>query len=685
MEVFEFYFNPRSKNDLIFDSFCYEPENIYEKRLGSLYMAGVLTNVLPQNVHFLDKLSQTIKDRYYKTISATSEKSLKETLRKANEYLEKIAKGGDVSWLGNLSFAVIASTPHQKSGGGELNFTKVGDFKIFLLRRGQIIDIDQKLKFEGIEPYPLKIFGSVVSGKLAENDIILVLSKEIVPVFQEGLLAEIASISPFDKKRLGEEDKSSSSPFAMARLKEIFNRKKEELSKISGICLLIVLSKELTKEKEVFLPKKTLKIFSFKEIFSPLTKAFKPPKVSIKLKAPRINKFKIAQLALPSLKFNLPRPRLKIWPLFSNKKMVLILTLIFFLALGSFIFERQEKKQLKEYQAQLSQIQDKVNRAETYLIIAKSNPQAEKKANSLFRESWEEISPFVNISSSFPSDFAGQVLALKNNISENLSQINKLKIIEEPELLFEFQPKEFVPQKMVSFKESLYFFSPFSENIFEVNENPPAGGGEGKILAVGKIFNLATPLTDSLLFFSKPNQLTSFKDGSFQGLASLQPPSPDFNFNNLSSYQSNLYFLDSENGEIIKYSRIENGRWDLPQSWLKDKKAKDFKSLAVDGSVWILTKDNSIEKYYTGSLQETLRLEIFPYPKTITKIFTSSQLPYLYFLEPGQSRIIILNKSGQIIKQYQSEKFDNLLDFTISQDGKIIYLLSGLKVYQIKL
>ncbi len=156
MQVFEFHFNPphqnkfgtgqaKTKSDLIFDSFCYEPENVYEKRLGSLYMLGLLKNTLPQNVRFLDNLAKIIKEKYYKSVFSP-EKSLKETLKEVNHFLEQIAKRGDVSWLGNLSFTVITFTPHQKSGGGEFNFAKVGDLKIFLLRKGRIIDIDTSVK-----------------------------------------------------------------------------------------------------------------------------------------------------------------------------------------------------------------------------------------------------------------------------------------------------------------------------------------------------------------------------------------------------------------------------------------------------------------------------------------------------------------------------------------------------------
>jgi len=99
----------------------------------------------------------------------------------------------------------------------------------------------------------------------------------------------------------------------------------------------------------------------------------------------------------------------------------------------------------------------------------------------------------------------------------------------------------------------------------------------------------------------------------------------------------------------------------------------------------MLGKNNSISRYYAGKYQETLKLDFFPEPKDFSKIFTLPGLSYLHLLEPAQKRIVILNKSGQIIKQFQSEKFDNLLDFAVSEDGKTIWLLNGLKLYQIKI
>lgn len=675
MKVFEFHFNPKLKPDLIFDSFCYEPENIYEKRLGSLYLVGLLKNALPQNFRFLENLAKIIKERYYRLTLKNPEKALKESLKEANEFLEQIAKKGDVSWLGNLSFTALSLTPHQKPWWEiELNFTKVGEIKIFLLRAGKIIDIDKKLKFQDIEPYPLKIFGNIVSGKLVENDIILVLTKEVLDFFEsQNLLSEISKITPFDEKKLN----------------EIFNKKGGELSNVSGICLLILLTKEISAGKRLqpafpppkrhlILPRLQPKKFSFKEVFAPLIKAFKNLFLNFCRKLKSIKWFPLKVEGVMIKRVGRPKLKLPKLSLASKKNLILILALIFLLTLGFFISQKEKEKELKETEIFLNKIEEKLSKAEGFLILKETNLESLKQANSLLKEAWEEILPLTKKE----TPLKDRVFSLRNSIESQLFDLNKLEIISEPELIFDFSQKEFFPVRLIYFKGNLYFFNPFSQNLFKINTK-----GEGQILEVNQKFNLGAPLENSVSFFSKPNKISILKEDNVGQPFILKEPYSDFDFNDFASYKENLYFLDSNKGEIIKYpSPLETGK-DSPKLWLnpKTKKVNNARSFSMDGSIWILNKQNTIDQYLAGVYQKTLTLDFFPYPKNLTKIFASPTLPYLYLLEPAERRIIILNKTGQVFKQFRSEKFDNLLDFATSDDGKTIYLLSGQKVFKLKL
>ena len=639
MQIFEFHFNPKLKPDLIFDSFCYTPENIYERKMGSLYMVGLLKNVLPKNLHFLEKLQKLIKEKYYLRTISTPEKSLKESLKEANEFLEGMVKRGDVSWLGNLNFAVLALKDFK------LNFTKVGGIKIFLLRRGEIIDIDKKLRFQDIEPYPLKVFPNLVSGKLAENDLILVLTKEVADLFQtEGILNKIAKFGRFSENEF----------------KEIFNEKKETLLQLAGICLAVVLTKEVFfSKREAILPQ-VKKEFSLKEVFSPILKIFKE-----RLRGPVFPKITVLKP-----KFIVPKIKIK-W----NKNLFLVLALILTLIFG-FVFAQLEKRQkIKSYQKDLEKIEEKINSAEGFLIL--KTVKTQKKANVLLKEGWEELTPILKDTQNLPDSFLAQVFDLRDEILDKLYTLNKLEEIEEPELFFEFKAEKFIPQQFLVSGDNLYFFSPYAKNLFKLDKNK-----NEEIISIDKKLNLTSSFDDSILFFSKPNHLTILV-GQEQFLTNvdLGEPYPDFEFDDFSIFKENLYFFDKKAGQIIKYLYSGNFEWGTPALWLK--RSLMGKSIAVDGSVWILGKDNSISKYYAGTLQEKLEIDIFPSPKDFTKIFTSPALPYLYILEPIQKRIIILSKTGEVIKQIQSEKFDNLLDFGVSKDGKIIWFLNGLKVYQI--
>jgi len=639
MQIFEFHFNPKLNDNLIFDSFCYEPENIYERKMGSLYMAGLLRNVLPKNLHFLERLQKLIKENYYLRTISTPEKSLKESLKEANEFLEGVVKRGDVSWLGNLNFAVISLKDFK------LNFTKVGGIKIFLLRRGQVTDIDKKLRFQDIEPYPLKVFPNLVSGKLAENDLILVLTKEVSEFFQtEGILNEIVKFGRFSQREF----------------KEILKEKREMLSHVSGICLAIVLTREVfLSKKEAILPQ-VKEEFSLKEVFSPIFKFVKRLKKPVLPKIPKIGALK-PKLTVPKIKVEF------------NKNLILVLALILTLILGFLFAQLEERQKIKTYQKDLEEIEEKINSAEGFLIL--KTPKTQAEANSLLKEGWDKITPILKDAPSLSVSFLTQVFDLRDEILDKLYTLNKLEEIEKPELFFEFKAEKFIPQKFLVSKDNLYFFSPYVKNLFKLDKSK-----NEEIVSIDKKFNLASNFDDSILFFTKPNQLTILTDRSPSSIDLLEPY-PDFNYDDFSTFKGNLYFFDKKAGQIVKYPYKGNFEWGNPEFWLK--KSIVGKSIAVDGSVWVLEK-NAISKYYAGSIQEKIEPDIFPQPEEFSKIFTSSYLPYLYILEPIQKRIIILDKAGQIIKQFQSESFDNLLDFGVSEDGKIIWLLNGMKVYQIE-
>lgn len=652
MQTFEFHFNPKVKPDLIFDSFCFEPVNIYEKRVGSLYMTGLLKNTLPQNTRFLDNLARATRDHYYKFTLKSPEKALKESLKLINEHLENLAKRGDVSWLGNLSFAILSLKDF------ELNFTKVGDAKIILLRKGQIIDIDKKLKFQDLEPYPLKVFPNIVSGKLSENDVILILTKDVFNSFQaQKLILKIAEAS-LDK-------------FEGKRIKEIFQKKSQELSKIFGTCLLVYLNKgEMPSAHQIISPeiktkkeqKRNFKEFSLKKILLPVIAGFKTI-----LKKPHLS---IQMPAIPRLSLKNKKKFLK-FSKFKNQNAILIGCLAIFLGLGFLISQKEEGQKLDFYILKFNQAQEKSEKAKNLFANANTKNEAEE----LFSQAWEELSSLTETARTAPRDFQNKLFSLQDEIQNSLFELNKMTRLQNPELFFEIDSGQIIAQRIISDDKNIYIFSPYFPTLIKISQNK-----EMEKIENAEKFNSAARNENSILFFAKPNKIDSFGDQSLTE-TNLKPPSENFNFDQFAVFNSNLYFWDKEKGKIIKYSYGGGFNWQEPQEWAQITNAK---SMAVNGSIWILGSDNALSRFYAGRIQETIKPHIFPKPKDFSKILIIPSLPYVYVLESAQNRILILNKLGQITKQYQSDQFDNLLDFSVSENGKNIYLLNGQKIYRIQ-
>ncbi len=645
MQIFDLRFNPKLKEDQTFGGFIYEPESAYEKKLGSIYMTGHLKNALPGNIKFLDGLSEIIKKNYYKISFQKPEKALKECLKKTNFYLGEELKKDNVNWLGNLSFVTLCIKDL------ELNFTKTGDHKIILIRDGQINDIGKGLDNQEIDPYPLKVFFSVVSGKVAENDIILALTKEVWRFFQsQGTLNKIALSSEIDSKKI----------------KEIFPAElfsKGEGSKMSGSCFMIVVKKNPSSQKN----------YLNNIIFEKIEKGLSLPEIKklsalISKKVKILSQWKSKFLTFINAVCKLPKKITK-----KTKTVV-----------------KEFRKPSKIFKDLFSKKKfDKLS-IKSFALFFKNFRQKPDARRGLTLVTLLFILILIG---SFIFHAASQMKEKSDNKdTENAKQATEQKLLEEnnlekmdsPQVFLELEKEkiDFIPEKILLFNNNFYYYSPLSPNLYELNLQNKTG-----VLyeAPGNISG-ASSLSGSLLFFSEPDTIFSFEKNSWRE-NKIQAVESNNNSPLFFSYASNLYFFNDQ-CEIIKYPCVGGLKWGDPQKWLKNEIQENFcqggKSMTIDNSIWILN-GNSISRYYGGYQQETINFNIYPREENITKLETKNTLPYFYLLDPPNNRLIALEKDGKIFKQIQSDKFNDLKDFVVSGDGKIIWLLNGLTIYQIEL
>lgn len=627
MKVYEFYFNPplKEKDKLeskaIFETFYHEPKNIYEKRMGKILIVGELKNPLPKNLNFLQNCISFIRENYYKKPIINPEKALKNSLNLANEFLEGLISKGDVSWLGNLNFLVLVEKDFK------IYFTKVGSIRLMLIHGNKLIDIEKKIKIESLESMPFKIFGNVIRGKVSEGDVILIFSKEIYEFFEEEnkfleLTASLDNLESF--------------------LKTIFEQKKEKTSQLQGILVAVFFSKrESLGSKEIITTSLPLE-FSLKKIFS----------------------------------FYFQKLKNVLSPYFFQIKkrgiLVAVFLLLFLLAKIFVIFEA--RIQMRKLSQEIKIIES--NLANAISLLSKSDLKNKQEAQLFLKDNVKRISPFLLFLSKFPEDFSKKVLEMDNTTRSLLLKLNSFEEIKEPKEMFKLSFKKFVPERFLVFKNNFFFFSPYLKNVYVINEEK-----KESILEVGRKIALGCVTNDLVIFYSRPNYIFLLANGKIQTISfSLPFPNPDFG--DLDCRDFSLYFYDKNSGYIVKYSLLKPAdTFKITEPQILLEKPAFGISLGVDENFWIL-QEKSILKIKDNKT-EKMTLDIFPEIKQFKKIFLAKSLPILFILEPLQKRILIFDKSGKLLKQIYSEKFNNLSDLFILEEEKKLLLLNGLIIYEV--
>ena len=651
MNSFEFQFNPKVKTDRFFEVFSFETDRKLPEQ-GNLYMVGELINALPSNAQFLKRLAFAIKDAYdaqRKQKNVLPGIALKTALKKANEFLDGQTKNGNVDWLGNLHFALLGFFPGTT--GYLLYLAKVGQIHVWMARNGTLIDVGKNLEDVNKHHFQsAKVFGNVMSGKATWGDRIFVCTKELFEFFsQENIFPDLAWI---------QEQK---------QFQKLFKSKEKELRHVSGI--LFGAQIESNNQAPLRTDEKL-----------PVTQRLFPLRIpALKLKGTRY--FASLPKLIPRTLLPSAISRKTIGNLFRFpflKRNALLLFFFLLLLLGGFLVFQAKNQQLpKKTQPVLAEVRNLRTQAENAINLGNK-----EEATLLFQKALEMLLSYTK-KEGFANDAKrAEVQLQREQIEEQLFTLHNVQTIENPKALVEIpQDQQTSSDRLIFHRENLYLFQSSTSrvSVFHLKTN------SWEALSAGKNIKDGIPFLDTILFLGESPLLLFLERNHNFTQTLIAPPHPDFRFNLMGSYAKNLYLLDSNTGEITKYQNPLSGNA-LPTSWidpLSEKRPLAAKAMTLDSNIWILTKDNEIQKYFKGRYQESFKPVIFPSLENPTRLKTKPDLPHLYLLDPSGNRVIILTKSGEVIKQYRSSAFDHLLDFEISPDGKIIYLLNGAKIYEV--
>lgn len=149
-------------------------------------------------------------------------------------------------------------------------------------------------------------------------------------------------------------------------------------------------------------------------------------------------------------------------------------------------------------------------------------------------------------------------------------------------------------------------------------------------------------------------------------------------------YDGNIYVLDQAKG-LLKFVAGGGG---YGKDYYFHSNAPDVSSatgMAIDGSVWLLFKNGSIQQYTSGSSNNLQVSGLLKPMSNPTKILTDVTLENVYVLDAGNGRIVKFDKNGKYQSSYTSSVIANAKDFTVDETNKKIDVLSGGKVWEMSM
>jgi len=152
-------------------------------------------------------------------------------------------------------------------------------------------------------------------------------------------------------------------------------------------------------------------------------------------------------------------------------------------------------------------------------------------------------------------------------------------------------------------------------------------------------------------------------------------------------FGSNVYALDSAGNQIWKYLPTEGGFSDK-RAYLTAETKADFGAafrIQIESSVYVLGQGGLVQRFTKGEQDNFSYGGLDKGVKDPKSFFVSSETDNLYLLDSGNSRLLVLSKTGEYKAQYSSDQFASGSDLVVDEVGKKVYLLDNSKIYVMEL
>ncbi len=177
-------------------------------------------------------------------------------------------------------------------------------------------------------------------------------------------------------------------------------------------------------------------------------------------------------------------------------------------------------------------------------------------------------------------------------------------------------------------------------------------------------------------------------DTTNQKLTTVAKTDPDLgSIADIYGFAGNIYLLDSLKSAIWKYLPTTDGYSDK-RAYLTSGTKVDLSNslrMQIESSVYVLKSGGEIVRFTRG-VKDNFGLEgLDKGVKDPKSFFVSSETDNLYVLDSGNSRMLILTKTGSYKGSISGDKFGSASDLVVDESAKKVYLLDGSKIYTVDL
>jgi hypothetical protein len=161
----------------------------------------------------------------------------------------------------------------------------------------------------------------------------------------------------------------------------------------------------------------------------------------------------------------------------------------------------------------------------------------------------------------------------------------------------------------------------------------------------------------------------------------------------IGSYGGNLYVLDTQRSQILRYKPQANAYTRPPENYIDASNPTDLAGavdMAIDGYIYVLFADGKLIKFDGGKLAPFPQSDLDVPLRSPRAIFTSIAAKSVYVADTGNQRVVEFSKEGEMLRQFrpadqQKEAFADLRGLFVDEAEKKLYVTSGRKLYLVSL